>query len=78
MVVLLYFDKTQNVNINLLISAHRLTRTAPGFTLHFALRQSKATEPICTTDSHHQKISFEYFVVFAFIPLSTYICMYTK
>ena len=28
MVVLLYFDETQNVNVNMLISARRLTRTA--------------------------------------------------
>ena len=51
---LLYFDETQNVNINviLLISMHRLTSTdqnnylSPGFTLRFAFCQSKATDPL--------------------------------
>ena len=54
MVVLLYFDETQNVNV-LLINVRWLTRTGqndyPGFTLHFAFCQSKATEPIITTNA---------------------------
>ena len=50
MVLLLYFDEMQTVNVNLLISVRRLTHTpqnevSPGFTLHFAFRQSKATLP---------------------------------
>ena len=46
MYILLYFDKTQNVNVNLLISARRLTSTAQNTsTLRFAFRQSKATDP---------------------------------
>ena len=48
--MLLYFDETQNVNVNvnLLISTRRLTHTelSSGFTLHFAFHQSKATDPI--------------------------------
>ena len=49
MEALLYFDEMQNVNVNLLISPHRLMSTAqnsPGFTLRFAFRQSKATDPL--------------------------------
>ena len=45
MEALLYFDETQNVSVNLLISVCRLMSTAPGFTLHFVFRQSKATLP---------------------------------
>ena len=50
MVLLLYFDEMQTVNVNLLIGVRRLTHTpqnevSPGFTLHFAFRQSKATLP---------------------------------
>ena len=48
MEVLLYFDETQNVSVNLLISVCRLTSTAPGFTLRFVFCQSKATDPMST------------------------------
>ena len=49
MVVLLYFDETQNVNAN--------EMTSPGFTLHFAFRQSKATDLMILKGkkNHHLK-----------------------
>ena len=52
MYILLYFDKTQNVNVNLLISARRLTSTAQNTsTLRFAFRQSKVTDPLYSKSS---------------------------
>ena len=52
MYILLYFDKTQNVNVNLLISARRLTSTAQNTsTLRFAFRQSKAKDPLYSKSS---------------------------
>ena len=54
MEALLYYDEMQKVNVNLPVSPHSLMSTAqnsPGFTLRFAFRQSRATDPRVLEDS---------------------------